>query len=112
MGCGGSKNAPYEGPGQPVPLRRMDESAGSGQQHPHRTEAMMTPEIRAEFLRAVHRAFGGLEYGVIGGVAMAEYGNQRATSDVDIMVPNDISEVVEANLLSRGMVRTVGGGLG
>lgn len=72
----------------------------------------MTPEINAEFLRAVHSAFGALDYGIIGGAALTGYGSRRGTSDVDIMVPQQISEVVEDQLLSRGMVRTAAGKLG
>lgn len=73
----------------------------------------MTPTtIRAEFLEALHKAFGALDYGIIGGTALAEFGNTRATSDIDVMVPQGIAEVVEPQLLARGMVRTAGGGLG
>ncbi|KAF1961308.1 hypothetical protein CC80DRAFT_589703 [Byssothecium circinans] len=72
----------------------------------------MTPAIRAEFLEALHKALGALDYGIIGGTALAEFGNPRATSDIDVMVPRGISEVVEPQLLARGMVRTAGGGLG
>jgi hypothetical protein len=72
----------------------------------------MTPQIRAEFLDATRRAFGNLNYGVIGGTALAEYGNRRTTSDVDVMVPHDIIDVVEDHLLRHGMVRTAGGGIG
>jgi hypothetical protein len=73
---------------------------------------VMTPQIRAEFLDATQRAFGDLEYGVIGGTALAEYGNRRSTSDVHVIVPNDIVDVVEDQLLHHGMVRTAGGGIG
>jgi hypothetical protein len=72
----------------------------------------MTPQIRAEFLTATQRAFGRLEYGIIGGTALAEYGNRRTTSDVDVMVPHNIIDVVEDQLLHNGMVRTAGGGIG
>jgi predicted nucleotidyltransferase len=72
----------------------------------------MTPAIRREFLAALHRAFGALDYGVIGGTALAEYGNQRATSDIDVIIPHRISEVVDGQLLANGLVRTVGGGIG
>jgi len=37
----------------------------------------MTPEIRVEFMNAAHRAFGNLQYGIIGGAALAEFGNIR-----------------------------------
>lgn len=72
----------------------------------------MTPQIRAEFLDAAARAFGRLEYGVIGGTALAQYGNRRTTSDLDVMVPHSIIDVVEEHLLQHGMVRTAGRGLG
>ncbi|KIM94595.1 hypothetical protein OIDMADRAFT_60374 [Oidiodendron maius Zn] len=72
----------------------------------------MTQQIRTEFLNATQRAFGRLEYGVIGGTALAEYGNRRTTSDLDVIVPHDIIDVVEDHLLRHGMVRTAGRGIG
>jgi hypothetical protein len=72
----------------------------------------MSAAIRAEVLRGTHNATGALDYGILGGAAVAQYGNPRATSDVDIMVPYDISEVVVPQLLERGLVRTQGGGIG
>ncbi len=53
-----------------------------------------------------------MDYGILGGAAMVEYGNARNTSDLDIVIPYEISSVVENHLLSRGMVRTTRGGLG
>lgn len=53
---------------------------------PQRTERAMTPQIREEFLNAARNAFGNVPYGVIGGTAMAQYGNRRTTSDLDVMV--------------------------
>lgn len=55
----------------------------------------MTPAVRDEFLSSINRAFRALEYGVIGGTALAEYGNPRATSDIDVIIPEGISQVVE-----------------
>ena len=72
----------------------------------------MTARIRTEFLAAVDAAFGNMEYGIIGGAALAEYGNTRGTPDVDVIIPQEISLVVEHQLLSRGMICTAGGGLG
>ena len=72
----------------------------------------MTSGNRIEFLTAIDAAFGSMEYGIIGGAAVAEYGIVRDTNDVDVIVPRDISEVVEGHLISHGMVRTAGGGLG
>jgi hypothetical protein len=72
----------------------------------------MTQRILGEFLQAIHSAFKGKEYGVIGGAALAMYGNNRGTSDVDVMIPADLSEVVESQLLSSGIVRTAGSGFG
>lgn len=72
----------------------------------------MTAKIRAEFLTAIGAAFENMEYGIIGGAALAEYGNTRDTSDVDIVIPHEISLVVEDQLLSHGMIRTTQGGLG
>ena len=97
---------------QPIPPQSVGASAGRSQRYPERTKRAMTPQIRAEFLNATHRAFEGMDYGVIGGSALADYGNRRVTSDVDAMVPHAISNVVEAQLLSHGMVRTARMGLG
>ena len=72
----------------------------------------MTVQIRTEFLAALDAAFGSIEYGVIGGAALSKYGHSRDTSDIDVIVPNDVGLVVENQLLARGMVRTAGGGLG
>ncbi len=68
--------------------------------------------IRIKSLAAIDAAIGGTEYGIIGGAALAEYGNLRETSDVSIIAPQDVSLVVEGQVLSRGMVRTAGGSLG
>jgi hypothetical protein len=72
----------------------------------------MNPAIRREFLDALHRAMGALDYAVIGGSALAEYGHTRATADVDVMVPAAISEVAENQLVENGIVQTERGGLG
>lgn len=72
----------------------------------------MTVGIRTEFLTAIDAAFGNMEYGIIGGAAMAEQGSSRDTNDIDVIVPYNVSQVVEGRLLSRGMARTSGGGLG
>ena len=72
----------------------------------------MTARTRKEFLAAIDAAFGNMDYGIIGGAALAEYGNSRKTPDVDLIVPQEISLVIENRLLSRGMVRTTEGGLG
>lgn len=118
MGCGGSKQR-SGGHAAPrptsVPLQNVAAPSARNthhQQAPHRTERAMTPQIRAEFLDAAARAFGRLEYGVIGGTALAQYGNRRTTSDLDVMVPHSIIDVVEEHLLQHGMVRTAGRGLG
>ena len=42
-----------------------------------RTNRDMTPNIRNEFLKALHKAFGALDYGVIGGTALAEFGSHE-----------------------------------
>ncbi len=55
----------------------------------------MTQQILDEFLRALGRGFGALDYGSLGGAALAKYGKRRGTSDVDVMVPEDISEAVK-----------------
>lgn len=72
----------------------------------------MSAEMRAEFLTHLHKALGELNYGIIGGCALVEYGNRRGTSDIDLMVPSNVSEIVESQVLSaRGFVRTAGGGI-
>ena len=91
----------------------MNASTPRGSRSPReRSERYLTARIRTEFLAAVDVAFGNMEYGIIGGAALAEYGSPRATSDVDVIVSQEVSLVVEDQLLSRGMVRTAGGGLG
>ena len=98
-----------------VPLKNTKPSSARSTQRskvPQRTEKAMTQQIRTEFLNATQGAFGNLEYGVIGGTALAEYGNRRTTSDLDVMVPHSIINVVEGHLLRRGMVRTAGRGIG
>ncbi|KAI9844810.1 MAG: hypothetical protein M1837_005228 [Sclerophora amabilis] len=123
MGCGSSKQASDDArrprpaasarPPVNVELQQMGaSSSGRSQQYPERTENLLTPAIRAEVLRATHHAFGDMPYGIIGGAALAEYGNRRGTSDLDVIVPHDVSEAVQGHLLSRGLVRTAGGGLG
>ena len=77
-----------------------------------RTQRDFTARIRIKFLAAIHAAMGDTECGIVGGAALAEYGNLRDTSDVDIITPQDVSLVVEGQLLSRGMVRTARGCLG
>lgn len=74
----------------------------------------MTQKILDEYLQALHRGFGALEYGIIGGAALAKYGSKRGTSDIDVMIPNNISEVAESHLLDSGVgiVRTDRGHLG
>ncbi|KAF2801374.1 uncharacterized protein BDZ99DRAFT_469699 [Mytilinidion resinicola] len=72
----------------------------------------MSSEILLEFIDATNRAFGSIEDGIIGGAALAAYGSTRATSDLDIIVPQSVAEVVEGHLLSKGMVRTAKGGIG
>lgn len=80
---------------------------------PPRTSNDMSPAIRAEVLTATHQAFGQLAYGIIGGVALAEYGQARGTNDVDVMIPRDISEIAESTILSSArFTRTTGGGIG
>lgn len=74
----------------------------------------MTQPILHEFLQALHRGFGDLDYGVIGGAALVKYGNKRGTSDIDVMIPEDISENAEDQLLESNVsiVRTDRGHLG
>jgi hypothetical protein len=74
----------------------------------------MTEQILDDFLNALHRGFEGLEYGVIGGAALAKHGHQRETSDIDVIIPEDVSEVAESQLLARdvGIVKTNRGQLG
>lgn len=118
MGCGASKQGSRRSASpQPVrvPLGNVSTTsarASHRSQPPQRTERAMTQQIRTEFLSATQRAFGNLEYGVIGGIALAEYGNRRATSDLDVMVPHNISNVAEGQLLQHGMTRTAGRGIG
>jgi hypothetical protein len=98
-----------------IPLKNTSSSSARSTQRsklPQRTERAMTQQIRTEFLNATQHAFGNLEYGVIGGTALAEYGNRRTTSDLDVMVPHNIIDVVEDHLLRHGMVRTAGRGMG
>lgn len=120
MGCGGSKPARSGRSNDPgIQLVNLQSTPASGQaqagpsvSRPARTTLNMSPAIRQEFLTALHRAFGEYDYGVIGGTALAEYGSRRATSDIDVMIPSNISEVADQQLIARGMVRTGGGGLG
>lgn len=49
---------------------------------------------------------------MVGGAALAEYGNFRDTSNTAIIAPQDVSLVVEGQVHSRGMVRTAGGSPG
>ena len=49
---------------------------------------------------------------VIGGTALAEHGNRRTTTDVDVILPHDIVDVIEGHLLHHGMVCTAGRGIG
>lgn len=120
MGCGGSKPSRQEGHTEPgvqlADVRRQPAQArvrhGDAESRPHRTTRAMTEPIRREFLTALDRAFGALDYGVIGGTALAEYGNDRATSDIDVIIPDGISDVVEEQLIRGGLVRTAGGGIG
>jgi hypothetical protein len=74
----------------------------------------MTQRILDEYLHALHRGFGKLDYGVIGGAALSKHGNLRPISDIDVVVPEHISEVAESQLLGRnvGFVRTDRGRLG
>ncbi|ERF68169.1 hypothetical protein EPUS_05250 [Endocarpon pusillum Z07020] len=89
-------------------------SASSRPQRPQRTEKLMTAETLDEYLQALHRGFGDLEYGIIGGAALLKYGSRRKTSDVDVIIPESISEVAESRLLDTkvGIVRTDRGHLG
>lgn len=120
MGCCNSREqgqAPDLGRSEqsnsPVELRHMGAGPRRGSRSlPQRTKEPLAVHIRIEVLAAIHAAFGDMGYGVIGGAAMAEFGSTRKTSDIDVVVPQDISDVVEGHLLSHGMVRTVGGGLG
>lgn len=83
-------------------------------QRPQRTEKFMTQRILDEYLQALHHGFGALDYGVIGGAALAKYGNKRGTSDIDVIIPDYISEVAESQLLEKnvGIIRTDRGHLG
>jgi hypothetical protein len=118
MGCFCSKqdsSRPTEPRPASVPLKNTSSSSARSTERsklPHRTEKAMTQQIRTEFLNATQAAFGHLEYGVIGGTALAEYGNRRTTSGLDIMFPHNIINVVEDHLLRHGMVRREGQGIG
>jgi hypothetical protein len=81
---------------------------------PQRTDRLMTHQILDEFLQVLGRGFGTLDYGVIGGAALATYSNRRRTSNIDVMIPDDISEVVEEHVLNSnvGIIITRGGKLG
>lgn len=73
----------------------------------------LTEEARAEFLTALHDALGNIPYGVIGGCALAEYGIKRKTLGVDIMVPDEVADVIEKQVLAaKGFVRAKPRGLG
>ncbi|TGO68777.1 hypothetical protein BOTNAR_0020g00510 [Botryotinia narcissicola] len=94
-------------------IHRAQHSQGARPpQIPHRTEKPMSPKIRTEVLNATQKAFGSFKYGVIGGTALAQYGNRRTTSDVDVMVPEDVIDVIEDHLIKHGLVRTAGKGIG
>lgn len=89
-------------------------SASSHPQRPQRTEKLLTAETLDEYLQALHRGFGDLKYGIIGGAALLKYGSRRKTSDIDVIIPESISEVAESRLLDSnvGIVRTDRGHLG
>jgi hypothetical protein len=74
----------------------------------------MSEEILNEFLVALHRGFEKMEYGVIGGAALVKHGYERETSDIDVIIPEHISEVAESQLLNSGVgiVKTNRGKLG
>jgi hypothetical protein len=74
----------------------------------------MAEKILNEFLVALHRGFEEMEYGVIGGAALIKHGRKRGTSDIDVIIPEDISEVAESQLLNNGVgiVKTNRGKLG
>ena len=118
MGYGSSKEEQHSSPGtarphRPVELQSFDPRASQSARGPHvMTQRDLTARIRIKFLAAIHAAMEDTEYGIIGGAALAEYGNLWDTSDVDIITPQDVSLVLEGQLLSRGMVRTAGGCLG
>ncbi len=78
------------------------------------TTRLMTEQILDEYLLALHRGFGPLYYGIMGGAALIQYGRDRRTSDVDVIVPEHILDmamvqVVESNV---GIVRLDSGCLG
>jgi hypothetical protein len=75
---------------------------------PQRTDNLMSEQILDGFLEALHRGFQGLEYGVIGGAAIIKHGHQRQTSDIDVIIPEEVSKVAESQLLHAnvGIVKT------
>ena len=72
----------------------------------------MTSNIRKEVFNAIGEAFGRVKYAIVGAAALADYGQQRRTYGVTIIVPEPVLMVVENKLLSHGMVRTARKGLG
>lgn len=119
MGCGSSKVSQHPAhqdagsTNRPIQLQQRGAQPSRGtRKPPQRSEIFLSPRARTEFLAAVDAAFGNTDYGIIGGAALAEYGNTRETNDVDVIIPHEISLTVANQLLSRGMVRTAGGGLG
>lgn len=75
------------------------------------TTISLTTRLRYEYMRALYCGLKGLEYAVIGGAAIAEYGLDQGTSDIDVIVPSGTEEKAIEQLLRRdvNIVRTTSG---
>ena len=49
---------------------------------------------------------GGVEYLVVGGVAMALHGRMRATKDIDVLVPRDVENIEIPYVGLRELIRS------
>ena len=108
---------------QPASRRELAIGGDSGSQRgstsrpnplPSPTVIPMTPRLRYEYMRELYNGLEGLEYAIIGGAAIVEYGRDRGTSDIDVIVPVGIRNKAIEQLLQRdvSIVRTANGRLG
>ena len=74
----------------------------------------MTPIILDEFLSVVARALRRNNYAIIGGAALAKYGNNRRTSNIDVVVPSQLVNTVVCHFMRNvpGILKTSDGGFG
>ncbi|OAQ91330.1 hypothetical protein VFPFJ_03070 [Purpureocillium lilacinum] len=128
MGCSSSKPDPVaqSQPARPVPAQNLQESrpgkpavsnygsTASPQNHqqddaPSEAGATsMRPEVRKQFMQAIHTALHDVPYVVIGGSALAEHGSLRETADVDVLLGEGISKgSAESLLVKRSSGRLV-----